>query len=81
MPDSYENAKFLTDEEKELMRLRTIKHDRYMRLNESFDKAEVFKAFKDKKLWISASIQFFGDILSFGISTFMPSLVKSCKFR
>ncbi|KAH8645496.1 major facilitator superfamily transporter [Xylariales sp. PMI_506] len=80
MPDSYENAKFLTEEDKELMRLRTIKHDRYMRLNESFDKKEVFKAFKDKKLWLSALIQFLGDILSFGVSTFLPTLVASFKF-
>lgn len=80
MPDSYQNAKFLNDEDKELMRLRTIKHDRYMRLNETFDKNEVFKAFKDEKLWLSAMIQFLGDILSFGVSTFMPSLVKSFGF-
>lgn len=80
MPDSFENAKFLSKEDKELMRLRAIKHDRYMRLNESFEKKEVFKAFKDKKLWLGASIQFLGDILSFGISTFLPSLVKSFQF-
>jgi MFS family permease len=80
MPDSYENAKFLNDEDKEIMRLRAIKHDRYMRLDESFDKKEVIKAFKDKKIWFSASIQFFGDILSFGVSTFMPSLVRSFGF-
>ncbi|KAH7078261.1 major facilitator superfamily transporter [Paraphoma chrysanthemicola] len=80
MPDSYENAKFLNDEDKEIMRLRAIKHDRYMRLNETFDKKEVVKAFKDKKIWLSASIQFFGDILSFGVSTFMPSLVRSFGF-
>ena len=80
MPDSYENAKFLNEEDKELMRLRAIKHDRYMRLNESFDKAEVYKAFKDKKLWMSAMVQFLGDILSFGVSTFMPSLVRSFGF-
>lgn len=80
MPDSYENAKFLNEEDKALMRLRTIKYDRYMRVNETFDKGEVLKAFRDKKLWLGASIQFFGDILSFGISTFLPSLVKSFKF-
>ncbi|KAI1858481.1 uncharacterized protein JN550_012614 [Neoarthrinium moseri] len=80
MPDNYDNAKFLNEEDKALMRLRTIKHDRYMRLNETFDKKEVFKAFKDKKLWLSALIQFLGDVLSFGISTFLPSLVKSFKF-
>ncbi|KAF2643771.1 MFS general substrate transporter [Massarina eburnea CBS 473.64] len=80
MPDNYETAKFLSPSQKELMRLRTIKHDRYLRLNESFDKAEVMKAFKDKKLWMSATIQFLGDILSFGVSTFMPALVKSFGF-
>jgi cation transport ATPase len=80
MPDSYETARFLNEKDKELMRLRTIKHDRYMRLNESFDKKEVFKAFKDKKLWLSAVIQFLGDILSFGISTFLPTIVKSFGF-
>lgn len=80
MPDTYENAKFLTAEDKELMRLRVIKHDRYMRLNETFDKTEVWKTFMDPKIWMSALIQFLGDILSFGISTFMPSLVRSFGF-
>jgi MFS family permease len=80
MPDSYEDAKFLNEDDKALMRLRAIKHDRYMRLNESFDKKEVVKAFKDKKLWMSAMVQFLGDILSFGVSTFMPSLVRSFGF-
>lgn len=80
MPDNYQNAKFLNDEDKEICRLRAIKHDQYMRLNEIFDKKEVVKAFKDKKIWISSSIQFFGDILSFGISTFMPSIVRSLGF-
>ncbi|KAK5107055.1 hypothetical protein LTR62_001905 [Meristemomyces frigidus] len=80
MPDSYQTARFLNPEDKELMRLRSIKHDRYMRLNETFDKREVWKTFKDTKIWLSAAIQFLGDILSFGISTFMPSLVKSFGF-
>lgn len=80
MPDSYQTAKFLNDDDKELMRLRTIKHDRYLRLNESFDKHEVSKTFKDPKIYVFACIQFLGDIISFGISTFMPSLVRSFGF-
>lgn len=81
MPDSYETARFLNSKDKELMRLRSIKHDRYMRLHERFDRREVWKTFKDVKIWLSATIQFLGDILSFGISTFMPSLVKSFGFN
>lgn len=81
MPDSYQTAKFLSAGDKELMRLRTRKHDAYMRLHERFDSREVWKTFRDVKIWLSAVIQFLGDILSFGISTFMPSLVKSFGFN
>ncbi|KAH9907555.1 major facilitator superfamily domain-containing protein [Xylariomycetidae sp. FL2044] len=80
MPDTYEDAKFLNDDDRELMRLRSIKHDRYMRLSEVFDKREVAKTFRDPKIWVSALVQFLGDILSFGTSTFMPSLVRSFGF-
>ena len=81
MPDSFEDAKFLNEDDKKLMRLRTEKHDRYMQLNESFDKKEVYKCFKDGKIWLSALIQFLGDILSFGVSTFLPTIVKSFNFN
>ncbi|KAI1338318.1 major facilitator superfamily domain-containing protein [Xylariaceae sp. FL0016] len=81
MPDGYENARFLTAEDKELMRLRTIKHERYMAVNEIFDRREVTKAFRDPKIWASALIQFLGDVLSFGVSTFMPALVRSFGFQ
>jgi hypothetical protein len=38
------------------------------------------KAFKDPKIWISSLIQFLGDILSFGTSTFLPSIIASFGF-
>lgn len=81
MPDSYEKAKFLNEEDKVIMRLRTKKHDRYMRLNESFDKSEVWRCFRDPKIWLSGLIQFLGDILSFGTSTFLPVIIKSFGFK
>jgi predicted MFS family arabinose efflux permease len=81
MPDSFENAKFLTEEDKVIMRLRNEKHDRYMRLHETFDKSEVVRAFKDPKIWLTGLIQFLGDILSFGTSTFLPIIIKSFGFN
>lgn len=81
MPDTFETAYFLNEEDKALMRLRNEKHDRYMRLNESFDKKEMWRAIKDPKIWISALIQFLGDTLSFGTSTFLPIIIKSFGFN
>jgi MFS family permease len=79
-PDNWQNAKFLNAEEKELMRLRVTKHHATMNSEERFDKREVWKTFKDPKIWISSVLQFLGDVLSFGVSTFMPTLVKSLGF-
>ncbi|KAH8901449.1 major facilitator superfamily transporter [Thozetella sp. PMI_491] len=79
-PDNWQDAKFLNEEEKELMRLRTAKYHANMSSEERFDKREVWKTFKDFKIWISSLLQFLGDVLSFGVSTFMPSIVKSLGF-
>jgi MFS family permease len=75
-PDNWQTAKFLNAEEKELMRLRVAKHHATMNSEESFDKREVWKTFKDFKIWISGLLQFLGDVLSFGVSTFMPSGIR-----
>lgn len=52
-----------------------------MRLNEEFDRNEVWKCFKDPKIWLSGFTQFMGDILSFGTSTFLPVIIKSFGFK
>lgn len=62
------------------MRLRYEKHVRYMALNEKFDKNEIWRCFKDPKIWLSALIQFLGDIMSFGTSTFLPSIIAGFGF-
>lgn len=80
MPDNFESAKFLNEDDKKLMRLRNEKHDRYMRLNETFDKKEMIRAFKDPKIWLTALVQFLGDIMSFGTSTFLPAIIKNFGF-
>ncbi|RDW60221.1 major facilitator superfamily-containing protein [Coleophoma crateriformis] len=81
MPDDFNSAKFLNDADKKIMALRHEKHARYMALNESFDRREVWKCFRDPKIYLSGLIQFLGDILSLGTSTFLPIIIKAFGFK
>ncbi|RDW84353.1 hypothetical protein BP6252_01943 [Coleophoma cylindrospora] len=81
MPDDFNSAKFLNDDDKKIMALRHEKHARYMALNESFDRREVWKCFRDPKIYLSGLIQFLGDILSLGTSTFLPIIIKAFGFK
>ncbi|THV85743.1 MFS general substrate transporter [Aureobasidium pullulans] len=75
LPNDFETARFLTQEDKELMRTRMAMNARYNGAPE-FDWKEVRKAFRDPKLYISCWCQFMADICSFGLSTFMPTIIR-----
>ncbi|KFY58456.1 hypothetical protein V496_06138 [Pseudogymnoascus sp. VKM F-4515 (FW-2607)] len=75
LPDNFETARFLSEDDKALMRLRAEVHARYNG-KPQFDWAEVKKALTDPKLYISCWSQFMGDTCSFGMSTFMPIIIK-----
>jgi MFS family permease len=75
LPDSFEEAMFLNEEDKKLMRIRAEINKRYNGHPE-FEWKEVKKALKDPKLYISCWSQFWGDICSFGLSTFLPLIIK-----
>ncbi|TVY71365.1 putative transporter [Lachnellula suecica] len=75
LPDDFESARFLNEEDKKIMRFRAEIAARYNG-SEEFDWKEVRKAFTDPKLWISCFSQFMGDICSFGLSTFLPLIIK-----
>jgi hypothetical protein len=76
LPDNFESARFLNDEDKKLMRIRAEINTRYNGAP-AFEWAEVRKALVDPKLWISCWNQFMGDICSFGLSTFLPLIIKA----
>ncbi|KAI5250558.1 MFS general substrate transporter [Aureobasidium subglaciale] len=75
LPNDFETARFLSAEDKELMRARMAMNARYNGAPE-FDWKEVRKAFRDPKLYISCWCQFMADICSFGLSTFMPTIIR-----
>ena len=76
LPDNFENAKFLNEEDRQLMRIRAERNARYNGTPE-FDWAEVRKAVTDPKLYISCWNQFWADICSFGMSSFLPLIIRS----
>ncbi|TAQ84068.1 hypothetical protein B7494_g7604 [Chlorociboria aeruginascens] len=72
LPTDPGNAWFLTVEEKEMMKLRR---------SEEFSWEEIRIEFRDPKLYLSGLIQFMQDILLYGFSTFLPSILKAMKYN
>ncbi|KAH8738447.1 MFS transporter [Ilyonectria robusta] len=76
LPNDPSNAYFLTDEEKRMMKVRAAQRAQYMG-SEDFSWTEIKIALKDPKLYLSGLIQFCQDILLYGFSTFLPSIIVS----
>ena len=61
------------------MRIRYSQTKAYMG-SEEFDWQEIWIEFKDPKLYLSGCIQFCQDILLYGFSTFLPSILKAAGY-
>lgn len=79
LPNDPSNAYFLNAEEKQMMKYRAEQRKKYMG-SDKFDWEEVKIEFRDPKLYISGLIQFCQDILLYGFSTFLPSILKAMKY-
>lgn len=75
LPNNPAEAYFLTEEEKWMMRVRNEQRRRYMG-SEEFSWEEMRIAIRDPKLMFSALIQFCQDILLYGFSTFLPTILR-----
>ncbi|KAJ5642006.1 hypothetical protein N7490_006006 [Penicillium lividum] len=76
LPNDPEKAYFLTEEERWMMRVRNEQRRKYMG-SEEFSWEEMRIAVSDPKLLFSAIVQFCQDILLYGFSTFLPTILKS----
>ncbi|KAL3294497.1 major facilitator superfamily transporter [Colletotrichum asianum] len=76
LPDSFETAKWLTEDDKNLMHIRAEQARVYQGQSENFDKTEVKLAFMDPKVWLSAACQFCANTCSFGFGTFLPVIIR-----
>ncbi|EXJ96271.1 hypothetical protein A1O1_01397 [Capronia coronata CBS 617.96] len=80
LPTNPAEAWFLTPEQKGFMRIRQEQAAQYMGSDE-FSWEEVRIAFKDPKVYLSATIQFCQDILLYGFSTFLPAILKGAGYN
>ncbi|KAL8410127.1 hypothetical protein RB596_000004 [Gaeumannomyces avenae] len=76
LPDGFETAWWLTDDDKRLMRVRREQTAVYLGESELFDREEVRLAFRDPKVWLSAACQFCANTCSFGFGTFLPIIIR-----
>jgi hypothetical protein len=79
LPNDYETAYFLNEEDKELMRIRMQQSARYAD-PEEFNVKEVWKTLRDPKSWLTSFNQICVNICSFGFSTFLPTIIKGFGF-
>lgn len=80
LPDSFETAWWLSDEDKLLCRIRNKSVAIYQGDSETFDRGEVKQAFTDPKIWLSSICQFCANTCSFGFSTFLPVIIRGFGF-
>lgn len=75
LPNDFETAYFLNEEDRELMRMRMQASAQYS-AEESFDIREVWKTLRDPKSWLTSLNQISVNICSFGFSTFLPTIIR-----
>jgi hypothetical protein len=74
LPNNPAEAYFLTEEERWMMRVRNEQRRKYMG-SDNFSWEEMRIALSDPKLFFSGVIQFCQDILLYGFSTFLPTIL------
>ncbi|CAK7219089.1 hypothetical protein SCUCBS95973_003706 [Sporothrix curviconia] len=76
LPSQPSTARFWSDGELDLMRRRELKRREYMG-EARFDWAQVRSALLHWRTYVAAMVQFFQDVVLYGFSTFLPSILKS----
>ncbi|CAK7203604.1 hypothetical protein SEUCBS139899_006341 [Sporothrix eucalyptigena] len=76
LPSQPAMARFWSDHELDLMRRREMQRREYMG-DARFDWAQVRSALAHWRTYVAAAVQFFQDVVLYGFSTFLPSILKS----
>ncbi|EMD87165.1 hypothetical protein COCC4DRAFT_209355 [Bipolaris maydis ATCC 48331] len=76
LPESPSKAKFWTPEQRETMEMRDLKRQEYMGANQ-FEWSQVISALCTWRMWTGALIQFFQDVILYGFSSFLPSILRN----
>jgi hypothetical protein len=78
--DDHRTARYLTDREKFLMRVREAKEGGYAQ-DEGFSWVEIRKALVDPVIWLSAFVQLGIDTCLYGFATFLVVIVNEFGFK
>jgi sugar phosphate permease len=76
LADDPETAYYLSPEERQLMITQKRRHVGHTASGDLQHKEDVYKAFKDWKVWMFAAGQFGVDTVLYGYSTFLPTIIK-----
>ncbi|KAK2034842.1 major facilitator superfamily transporter [Colletotrichum zoysiae] len=76
LPNDAASAYFLTDEEKAIMARRRGREYGNTSSAQEFSREDMFKAFKDWKVWVFSIAQFGADTMLYGFSTFLPTIIN-----
>ena len=79
LPHDPRNAWWLSEKEKAILSVRLEKYDDFHQ-DEKFSFKEVGRAFRDLNFYLFCSYQICADVTMFGISTFLPSIIKGMGF-
>lgn len=76
LADEPETAYYLSTKERELMVVQKRRHIGHTASADLLHKEDVYKAFKDWKVWAFSVGQFGADTVLYGYSTFLPTIIK-----
>ncbi|TDZ15215.1 putative transporter [Colletotrichum orbiculare MAFF 240422] len=76
LPNDVESAYFLTEEEKAIMVSRRGREYGNTTSAQEFSREDMWKAFKDWKVWLFSVAQFGVDTMLYGFSTFLPTIIN-----
>jgi len=76
LADDPENARYLTDMEKQLVIVRRERQFGQTKSAQELHKADVYEALKDWKVWAFCAAQFGVDTMLYGFSTFLPTIIQ-----
>lgn len=76
LADSPESAHYLTPDERELIQARMRRQVGHTRSSDQMHAEDVYAGLKDWKIWLFCVGQFGGDVILYGYSTFLPTIIK-----
>jgi MFS family permease len=76
LADTPESARYLTPAERDLIDLRMRRQIGHTKSSDLMHKEDVYAGLKDWKIWLFCLGQFGGDVILYGYSTFLPTIIS-----